>query len=81
MADTLPAPKFPIPPTLYAPGEHLRLKDVYVYRCPLCCQTFRYDDPYEPLCTGPNPTLDEHAPEVMRLWRIEQRRETVFLRW
>lgn len=45
----------------YTPGK------VYTFRCPECSKTFRYDQPGEPLCTGPNESLDEHAPETMRL--------------
>ncbi len=38
---------------------------VNVFQCPLCSKLFRHDDAYEPLCTGPNPSLDEHEPTVM----------------
>lgn len=39
----------------------------WTFRCPLCAKTFEYDEPGEPLCTGPNETLDEHPQEVMLL--------------
>lgn len=76
MSETLPKPLFAPPPILIRPGEHLRLVKVYVYRCPLCGNEFRYDDPYEPLCSGPRWT-DDHAPEVMRLFRIDNRQVVV----
>jgi len=39
----------------------------YTYRCNTCRNEFTYDEPAEPLCTGPGDT-DTHPPEVM--WRI-----------
>lgn len=59
-------PIFTPPHTILRPGQALLKVGVYVFRCPLCGNEFRYDDPYEPMCTGPNST-DEHSPEVMRL--------------
>jgi hypothetical protein len=61
------APIFTVPYTRVIPGTQLVKRGVYVYQCPLCRARFRYDDPYEPICTGPSPSRDEHAPEVMRL--------------
>jgi len=81
MSDSLPKPLFAPPPALVLPGTELILRDVFVFRCPLCANEFRYDDPYEPLCTGPHPTLDEHGPEVMRFARREPRRQVAFLNW
>lgn len=72
MPETLPLPLFGVPPTIYTPGQSLLRVCVYVYRCPLCGHQFRYDDPYEPMCTGPHWT-DEHAPEIMRLYRVDTR--------
>ncbi len=77
----LPSPIFAPPPISIEPGTQLIMRDVFVFRCPLCAHTFRYDDPYEPMCTGPNMALDEHAPEVMRLLRRESMQQTVFLNW
>lgn len=67
MADDILLPIYPIlaPPVPVA-GIYLIEKDVFVYSCPLCGNQFRYDDPYEPMCTGPDWT-DSHSPEVMRL--------------
>ena len=73
----LPAPLFPPPPALVVPGTRLVTVGVYLFRCPLCRKDFRYDDPYEPLCTGPSETRDEHAPEVMRFVRRETRQVLV----
>jgi hypothetical protein len=64
MPDDL-TPRFAPPPTLYLPGESLVSTGVYRYACPLCHREFRYDDPYEPICTGPG-WRDSHPPEVMR---------------
>lgn len=76
MPETLPPPIFGVPTTIHTPGTDLILRNVYVYRCPLCSRLFRYDDPYEPMCTGPN-WMDEHAPEIMRLIAVAPRREMV----
>jgi hypothetical protein len=62
---------------MYIPGKSLVKTGVYVFQCPLCHRTFRYDDPYEPMCTGPSDTLDEHPPEVMRFLRREKRKVVV----
>jgi hypothetical protein len=40
---------------------------VWSFRCPMCSNTFDYDEPGEPLCTGPSESLDEHPPEYMLL--------------
>lgn len=39
----------------------------YTYRCNNCLNEFTYDEPGEPMCTGPG-QLDSHPPVVM--WRI-----------
>jgi len=44
----------------------LRQRGVNVYRCPVCSRRFRYDDEYEPMCTGPGAT-DDHPMTVMVL--------------
>jgi hypothetical protein len=63
----LPAPTFPVPYTRVIPGTQLLKQGVYLYECPLCKKRFRYDDPYEPICSGPSESRDDHPPEVMRL--------------
>ena len=50
---------------LFIPGARVRKKGVNLFRCPVCANTFRNDDDYEPVCTGPHPSLDEHRPVVM----------------
>lgn len=57
----------PVIYTRVIPGENLVMRGVYVYECPLCRKRFRYDDPYEPACSGPSESRDEHPLEVMRL--------------
>lgn len=64
-------PLFTVKPALVVPGQALITRHVYVYQCPLCKKQFRYDDPFEPMCTGPSESRDEHGPEVMRLLRKE----------
>jgi hypothetical protein len=49
----------------------LRRKGVNVYRCPVCHKEFRHDDEYEPACTGPNETTDDHPLAVMVFDRVE----------
>ena len=71
------SPLFPVRPVLFAPGTRLVLKDVYVFVCPLCRKEFRYDDPFEPMCTGPSESRDDHSPEVMRFARKETMRVMV----
>lgn len=53
--------------TRFVPGENLIAKGVFLYRCPTCKKEFRYDDPYEPICTGPSENSDDHAPQIMTL--------------
>lgn len=72
----LPSPIFRPPSAVTVPGMHRIISGVYVFTCPLCAREFRYDDPYEPMCTGPSWT-DDHAPEVMRMIRREVRRVMV----
>lgn len=49
------------------PGQHLVQDGVYLFACPICRKTFRFDDPYGPVCTGPSEMRDEHAPVAMKL--------------
>jgi hypothetical protein len=70
-------PVFPVPPPLVLPGSALITKGVYIFQCPLCMRTFRHDDLYEPICTGPSENRDDHAPEVMRFLRREARKVQV----
>jgi hypothetical protein len=58
--------------TRVVPGTQLVTRGVYVYECPLCKNRFRFDDRYEPICTGPSANRDDHAPEVMRLIKISR---------
>jgi len=67
----------PAPPTILIPGTHLISRGVYIFQCPACRKTFRHDDPYAPICTGPSENRDDHAPEVMRLMRTEPRKVSV----
>jgi hypothetical protein len=60
--------------TRVLPGQQLITRGVYVYECPLCRNRFRFDDPYEPICTGPSANRDDHAPEVMRPVRLDQKK-------
>jgi len=60
----------PLPPLL-VPGTKLVARGVYVFQCPTCWKTFRYDDPYEPICTGPSENRDDHAPVVMQFLRVD----------
>jgi hypothetical protein len=75
-ADVLDAPVFTPPPILIRPGQEMRTVMVNVFRCPLCRNVFRYEDRYEPMCTGPG-SQDSHAPEVMRFISVEPRRVQV----
>ena len=64
-----------IPSRVIAAGT-LRDKGVNVYRCPICRKEFRYDNEYEPACTGPNETTDDHPMTVMELVRVTERKLT-----
>lgn len=46
------------------PGAVLVEKGALLFRCPVCGNTTRSDDQYEPCCTGPNSTHD-HEMTVM----------------
>lgn len=54
------------------PGVDVTLKGVYMYRCPTCRKTERFDDRYGPTCTGPHPSLDEHPMVPMELVGTER---------
>ena len=73
MAKDFAPSAFPILPTHLKPRQQVIRKDVFVFQCPMCHKLFRYDDRYEPMCTGPSEMRDEHAPEVMRYLRTESR--------
>ena len=77
MPSPIDNPIYTPPDILIMPGDCIKMVDVYVFKCPLCKNEFRHDDRYEPMCTGPNLSLDEHAPEVMLLSRIESRKQYV----
>lgn len=47
------------------PGEFVTKVGAFVFRCPVCRKAERFDDAYEPICTGPHPSLNEHEPRVM----------------
>jgi hypothetical protein len=44
---------------------------VWNFTCEMCGKKFRYDQPGEPLCTGPSETVDVHPPEAMLLLSVE----------
>lgn len=52
-------------------AETLRKRGINVYRCPVCRKVFRHDDEYEPVCTGPDETRDDHPMTVMTFLRTE----------
>jgi hypothetical protein len=58
--------------TRVIPGIQLVKRGVYVYECPECKNRFRFDDLYEPICTGPSANRDEHTPRVMRLLKTSR---------
>ncbi len=66
-------------PDVLIPGTQLITREVFVYRCPTCAKTFRYDDPYAPLCTGPSEMRDDHPPQLMDLIRREEPRPCVVI--
>ncbi len=43
----------------------------YAFRCPVCANVFRSDEPGEPCCTGPS-WQDDHEMTVMRLLKIDR---------
>jgi|GEM_PF-6021897 len=59
-------------PVLYTrviPGTQLISRGVFTFECPVCKKQFRSDEPYEPACTGPSESRDDHPMQVMRLRR------------
>jgi len=56
----------------------LREKGVNVFSCPVCGRLFRYDDEYEPMCTGPGAT-DDHEMTVMAFVGVEAPRRLIEL--
>lgn len=61
-----------VPSRVPVAATDLRTQGVNVYRCPVCEKTFRYDDEYEPVCTGPNETTDDHPMTVMTLDHVDR---------
>ncbi len=59
------------------PGTQLITKGVYLFECSVCHTRFRYDDPFGPMCTGPNPNQDEHTPTLMKMIRREEQKVLV----
>jgi len=59
------------------PGQALLQRGVYLFLCPTCGKTFRYDDDYGPMCSGPSETRDEHDPVPMRLLKTDERQVMV----
>ena len=53
-------------------ADELRAKRVNVYRCPVCRKEFRTDHEFEPACTGPNETTDDHPMTVMEYVRTDE---------
>lgn len=43
---------------------------VWTFQCPLCKKVFKYDEPGEPLCTGPSETRDDHVQTTMLLLSV-----------
>jgi hypothetical protein len=43
---------------------------VYTFRCPVCAKFAKFDEPGEPLCTGPNEATDDHEPVLMRRVKV-----------
>jgi hypothetical protein len=43
---------------------------VWTFKCPTCSKLFEYDEPGEPLCTGPNETTDDHDTTAMLLLSV-----------
>lgn len=50
---------------IHIPGAQVIQQDVYLFVCPVCRKVFRHDDRYEPMCTGPSESRNEHEPTVM----------------
>jgi hypothetical protein len=48
------------------------LNRLYTFRCPECLNEFTYDEPGEPMCTGPG-EVDQHEPKVMRRIRVKDK--------
>src|SRR5208282_1964338 len=42
----------------------------WTFVCPVCAKTFRYDQPGEPMCTGPSEMRDDHEPTTMLLQKV-----------
>lgn len=51
---------------IWKPGQEVTKQGVFVYRCPVCNNTARFDDKYGPACTGPT-WRDDHPMEAMEL--------------
>lgn len=51
-------------------SQRYRHGKVYTFECPTCGKRFTYDEPGEPLCSGPSETTDDHLPEVMLLRQV-----------
>lgn len=66
LADATHSVSAPVPRA----GLYLRRSGVSVYRCPVCGNEFRFDDRYEPACTGAGAT-DDHPLAVMKLARVD----------
>lgn len=58
-------------------AETLRQDGVNVYRCPVCHKEFRHDDEYEPMCTGPSETTDDHPMTVMQFVGVSPPRRLI----
>lgn len=66
-----------VPSRVVQAQTELRQRGINVYRCPLCLKEFRYDDEFEPMCTGPNETSDDHPMTVMELVRVDERMKLI----
>lgn len=47
--------------------------DAFTHVCPVCKKKFRYGHSFEPVCTGPSESRDDHPPTVMRLLRVDKK--------
>ena len=50
--------------------QEWRSGKVYTFRCAICATEYELNEPGEPLCTGPHPSLDEHLPELALLVKL-----------
>ena len=66
-----------IPARVPRAQTYMREKGVNVYLCPVCRKEVRFDDAYEPACTGPNETTDDHPMTPMEFVRVDPPRKLI----